>query len=84
MATSKDFEKIWNQYQVEIQSTGKSIVTFCQENGIVYSQFERWYKTKGKTSAKTPQLVPVEIIGCEGIDLNSFVHSQWHKHTKAA
>ena len=61
MATSKDFEKIWNRYQDEIQSTGKSIVTFCQENGIVYSQFERWYKAKGKTSAKPPQLIPVEV-----------------------
>ena len=26
----------------------------------------------------------IDFIGCEGIDLNSFVHSQWHKHTKAA
>ncbi len=23
-------------------------------------------------------------LTCEGIDLNGFVHSQWHKHTKAA
>ena len=41
MATSKDFEKLWNRYQDEVQATGKSIVTFCQENGIVYAQFER-------------------------------------------
>ena len=26
----------------------------------------------------------IDFIGCEGTDLNSFVHSQWHKHTKAA
>ena len=26
----------------------------------------------------------IDFIGCEGIDLNSFVHSQWHKHAKAA
>ena len=26
----------------------------------------------------------IDFIGCEGIDLNSFVHSQWHKHTKMA
>ena len=25
----------------------------------------------------------IDFIGCEGIDLNSFVHSQWHKHAKA-
>ena len=26
----------------------------------------------------------IDFIGCEGIDLNSFVHNQWHKHAKAA
>ncbi len=26
----------------------------------------------------------IDFIGCEGIDLNSFVHSQWHKHAKTA
>ncbi|MBP3819690.1 MAG: IS66 family transposase [Butyrivibrio sp.] len=26
----------------------------------------------------------IDFIGCEGIDLNSFVHSQWHKHTNVA
>ena len=25
----------------------------------------------------------IDFVGCEGVDLNSFVHSQWHKHTKA-
>ena len=43
MATSRDFEKLWQRYQDEVQVTGKSIVTFCQENGIVYAQFEKWY-----------------------------------------
>ena len=26
----------------------------------------------------------INFVGCEGIDLNSFVHSQWHKHTNVA
>ena len=26
----------------------------------------------------------IDFIGCEGIDLNSFVHSQWHKHARTA
>ena len=26
----------------------------------------------------------IDFVGCEGIDLNSFVHSQWHKHAKTA
>ena len=61
MATSKDFEKLWNRYQDEVQATGKSIVTFCQENGIVYAQFEKWFKSKGSSSAKKPSIVPVEV-----------------------
>ena len=24
----------------------------------------------------------IDFVGCEGVDLNSFVHSQWHRHTK--
>ena len=61
MATSKDFEKLWNRYQDEVQATGKSIATFCQENGIVYAQFERWYKKRGSLQDKQPVLIPVEV-----------------------
>ena len=61
MATSKDFEKLWRRYQDEFQSSGKSIVTYCQENGIVYSQFERWYKKRVSSQDKQPVLVPVEV-----------------------
>lgn len=61
MATSKDFEKLWNRYQDEVQSTGKSIVAYCQENGIVYAQFERWFKKRGSSADKLPVLVPVEV-----------------------
>ena len=61
MATSKDFEKLWKRYQDEIQPLGKSIVSYCQENGIVYSQFERWYKKRGSLQDKQPVLVPVEV-----------------------
>lgn len=61
MATSRDFEKLWKRYQEEVQGTGKSIVSYCQENGIVYAQFERWYKKCGKTAETQPTLVPVEV-----------------------
>jgi len=61
MATSKDFEKLWKRYQDEGQSSGKSIVTYCQENGIVYAQFERWYKKRVSSQDKPPVLVPVEL-----------------------
>ena len=62
MATSKDFEKLWKRYQDEVQSTDKSIVTFCQENGIVYAQFEKWYKRKSKPTEKNPSIVPIEVM----------------------
>ncbi len=61
MASSKDFEKLWKRYQDEVQSTGKSIVTFCQENGIVYAQFEKWYKKKSTPTEKGSSIVPIEV-----------------------
>lgn len=36
-------------------------MTYCQENGIVYSHFERWYKKRGSSQDKQPMLVPVEV-----------------------
>lgn len=44
MASSKDFEKIWESYQEVVKTKDVSIVDYCQRNGIVYSQFQRWYK----------------------------------------
>ena len=44
MASSKDFEKIWESYQDVVKTKEVSIVDYCQRNGIVYSQFQRWYK----------------------------------------
>ena len=61
MATSRDFEKLWQRYHDEVQGTGKSIVSFCQENGIVYAQFERWYKKRSSSSDDQPVLIPVEV-----------------------
>ena len=61
MATSRDFEKLWKRYQDEVQATGKSIVTFCQDNGIVYAQFERWFKKRSSSKENQPVLVPVEV-----------------------
>jgi hypothetical protein len=44
MASSKDFESIWESYQDVVKTQSISIVDYCQRNGIVYSQFQRWYK----------------------------------------
>ena len=36
--------KLWEKYQELIKVKDVSIVDYCQRNGIVYSQFEKWYK----------------------------------------
>ena len=46
MASSEDFKRILELYNQEVKSSGVSIVSFCQQNDIVYSQFERWYKNR--------------------------------------
>ena len=38
-----------------------SIVSFCQKNGIVYSQFERWYKNRHNVKVH-----PVDIVDKDG------------------
>lgn len=58
MATSSDFKRIWERYQEEGVPKSQSIVQFCQMNGIVYTQFEKWYKKYGGLKAE-----PVEIVG---------------------
>ena len=50
MASSKDFEKIWESYQDAVKTRSVSIVDYCQRNGIVYAQFHSWYKKHVSTS----------------------------------
>ncbi len=56
MASSKDFEKIWESYQDAVKTRSVSIVDYCQRNGIVYAQFQRWYKKH----VSDVSLVPVD------------------------
>ena len=46
MASSEDYKKLYELYQVEGVPKGISIVDFCQRNGIVYKHFERWFKKR--------------------------------------
>lgn len=39
MASSEDYKKLYELYQVEGVPKGISIVDFCQINGIVYKHF---------------------------------------------
>lgn len=71
MASSKDFEKIWESYQETVKTRSVSIVDYCQRNGIVYAQFQRWYKKHvGSVS-----LVPVDsssgsIVGSDSKEVS--------------
>lgn len=57
MASSEDFKRILELYNQESKTSGISIVSFCQKNGIVYSQFERWYKNRHKVKVHTVDIV---------------------------
>ena len=46
MASSEEYKKLYELYQVEGVPKGISIVDFCQRNGIVYKYFERWFKKR--------------------------------------
>lgn len=45
MASSEDFQSVYELYKKQGVPKGILIVKFCQYNGIVYSQFERWFES---------------------------------------
>lgn len=57
MASSEDFKRILELYNQESKTSGISIVSFCHRNGIVYSQFERWYKNRHKVKVHAVDIV---------------------------
>ena len=78
MASSEDFKRVLELYKQESKASGVSIVTFCQKNGIVYSQFERWYKNRHRV-----KIHAVDIVDKDGLsqvaetDSHSCVTPQW-------
>src|SRR5574344_1625003 len=44
MASSLDYQKIWDSYQGLVKTKDIYIVDYGQRNGIEYAQFERRYK----------------------------------------
>ena len=61
MASSEDFKRIPELYNQESKISGVSIVAFCQKNGIVYSQFERWYKNRHKVKVHSVEIVDKDV-----------------------
>jgi len=62
MASSEDYQKILDRYNQEVKNKGISIVQFCAQNGIVYANFERWFKNRRK-----PQVHEVRIVNSDAI-----------------
>ena len=65
MASSEDFQSIYELYKKEGIPNQISIVAFCQQHGIIYSHFERWFKSR-KRSVKSP-VHPIEIVDKDGL-----------------
>ena len=64
MASSEDFQSIYELYKKQGIPKGISIVNFCQQNGIVYSQFERWFKSRKKSKSSVH---PIRIVDKDGL-----------------
>ena len=57
MASITDFKRLFDRYQEEGAKQGISIAQYCQMNGIVYNQFERWYKQYRNVLATSVEIV---------------------------
>jgi len=57
MASTIDYQKIYDRYQTEGLPRQMSIVKFCEQNGVPYKQYEHWYK-----KCRGGRTVPVEIV----------------------
>jgi len=65
MASSEDFQRVYELYKKQGVPKGISIVKFCQYNGIVYSQFERWFKSRKQPLSSS--IHPVRIVDEDGL-----------------
>lgn len=65
MASYKDYECLWNRYQNEGVKQGRTIVGYCEDHGIMYRHFEKWYKQYYKQRAYQVQIenTPEEYQG---------------------
>lgn len=51
MTSYSDYKELWKRYQTEGLKRGISISRYCENNGIVYRHFEKWYKSYYKQRA---------------------------------
>lgn len=55
MKSTKDFETLWFRYKTEGEPKNISINQFCMQNGVQYTQFNKWFRNTRK------DIVPVVI-----------------------
>lgn len=55
MKSTKDFETLWFRYKTEAEPKNISINQFCIQNGVEYTQFNKWFRNTRK------DIVPVVI-----------------------
>lgn len=65
MASSEDFQSVYELYKEQGIPNGISIVNFCHQKGIVYSQFESWFKSRKKSAG--PSVHPIRIVDKDGV-----------------
>lgn len=57
MKKAKDFENLWFRYKTEGEPRNISINQFCMQNGVQYSQFNKWFRNTRQ------DVIPVIIDG---------------------
>lgn len=57
MKKAKDFENLWFRYKTEGEPRYISINQFCMQNGVQYSQFNKWFRNTRQ------DVIPVIIDG---------------------
>ena len=62
MASNSDFKKIFDRYRKEGRPNGISIVDFCNKNGIVYRQYERWLRRRQEVRIHPVQMTDMSCI----------------------
>jgi len=71
MASSNDYQQIYDWYKTEGVPKQISIVKFCEQNGVSYKQYERWYK-----QSRGGKPVEIEIVNSDSeLSLEGFIQN---------
>lgn len=65
MTINEEMEELVARYQVQSQSEAISMKTFCRTNGISYSRFLRYRRSRMPGEQPPVDLAPVEFVGAD-------------------